>query len=70
MTPLEIYITFLCWIIATSLLMVVIKIGLPIGVRVTFLKLLLSAISIEIILTIVLGVISVLFYYIPKLLGG
>ena len=70
MTPLEIYVAFLTWLIATSLLMIVIYIGLPIGVSVTFLKLLLFAISIEIILTIVLGLFWVLLYYIPKLLGG
>ena len=70
MSPLEIYVAFLSWLIATSLLMVVTYIGLPIGVSVTFLKLLLFAISIEIILTIVLGLIWILLYYIPKLFVG
>ena len=70
MSLLEIYFVFMSWLIATSLLMVVIYIERPIGVSVTFLKLLLMAISIEIILNIVLGLIFVLLYYIPKLLGG
>ena len=70
MSLLEIYFVFLSWFIATSLLMVVIYIERPIGVSVTFLKLLLMAISIEIILNIVLGLIFVLLYCIPKLLVG